>query len=98
MLQSGRIARTLLVLLFLCAVVSAQSASFASEHLHQHSSQHCCRLCHAGPLPLLQPATSASLAPILALAWLSSSFDLLTPHEVLLAASSSRAPPLSPLV
>jgi len=98
MFQQGRITRTLLVLLFLCAVITAQAASFASEHAHQHSSQHCCGLCHIGPLPLLQAAATTGFAPIVVVAWLSHSCDFNTPHEVLLASGSSRAPPLSPLV
>ncbi|MCX6633405.1 MAG: hypothetical protein NTW28_37900 [Candidatus Solibacter sp.] len=85
----------MLVLLFLCALICAQTASFASEHSHQHSPEHCCGLCHAGPLPLLQPVTSAGFAPIVAVAWLSWSRDFDTPHEALLTAGSSRAPPSS---
>jgi uncharacterized membrane protein len=93
MFLRGRIARALLVLLFLCAVVSAQTVSIETEHSHQHSSQHCCGLCHIGPLPLLQPVASAEVAPTVAVAWLSSFSDCDFPHEVLLAAGSSRAPP-----
>uniref|UniRef100_Q02AU3 DUF2607 family protein n=1 Tax=Solibacter usitatus (strain Ellin6076) TaxID=234267 RepID=Q02AU3_SOLUE len=93
MLTRGRIARILLVLLFLCAILIAQAESFASQHSHQHSSQHCCGLCHVGPLPLLQPVSSAGLAPIAAVAWLSPSFGFNKPYEALLAAGSSRAPP-----
>src|SRR5436305_14389251 len=87
--------RALLVLLFLCALVTAQSVSFASEHLHQHSSQHCCGLCHVGPLPLLQPITSAGFAPAVAVALIAPSPACNLPHEVWLAAGSSRAPPVS---
>lgn len=85
--------RVLLVLLLLCAVVCAQSVSLASEHFHQHSSQHCCGLCHAGPLPLIQPSVAAAFAPVLSVAWMEWSADLDTPHQVLLAAGYSRAPP-----
>jgi hypothetical protein len=46
-------------------------------------------------LPLLQPVTSAGCAPIVAVAWLALSRDFETPHEALLAAGSSRAPPFS---
>src|SRR5438045_1617698 len=84
--------RLSLVLLLLCAVVCAQ-ASFAFGHSHQRSSQHCCGLCHAGPLPFLQPVNSAASAPAIAMAWLCRAVDCDTPHEVRLAASSSRAPP-----
>jgi hypothetical protein len=86
--------RALFVLLFLCALICAQTASFASDHSHNRS-EHCCGLCHVGPLPLLQPVTAASGAPIMAVAWLALSRDFETPHEALLAAGSSRAPPFS---
>ncbi len=85
--------RALFVLLLLCSVLCAQSASFASEHSHPHSSQHCCSLCHAGPLPLIQAATASAFAPALSMAWLEWSSGLDAPHQVLLAAGYSRAPP-----
>jgi hypothetical protein len=86
--------KALFVLLFLCALVCAQTASLASEHSHNRS-EHCCGLCHVGPLPLLQPVAAAGFAPIVTVAWLSLSGDFDTPHEALLAAGSSRAPPFS---
>jgi hypothetical protein len=46
-------------------------------------------------LPILQPVTSAGFTPIVAVAWLSVTGDFDTPHEALLAAGSSRAPPFS---
>ena len=72
----------------------AQAVSLDYRHSHQRSSQHCCGLCHAGPLPFLQPVNSAAAAPAIAIAWLYRSVDYDTPHEVRLAASSSRAPPV----
>jgi hypothetical protein len=86
------IARSSLVLLLLYAVVCAPTASLSAEHSH-NSSQHCCGLCHVGPIPFLQPVAAAALAPIVALAWLASASDLDSPREVLLTAGSSRAPP-----
>jgi hypothetical protein len=85
--------RILFVLLLLCAVVCAQSASLASDYSHRHSSQHCCGLCHAGPLPLIQPTAVSAIAPVLSMAWLEWSLGLDAPHQVLLAAGYSRAPP-----
>jgi len=92
--HARRTLRGLFVLLFLCALICAQTASFASDHSHNRS-EHCCGLCHVGPLPLLQPVTAAGGAPIMAVAWLALSRDFDTPHEALLAAGSSRAPPFS---
>ena len=93
-LHASRRTDSLLVLLFLCALMCAQSASFASEHSHRHASQHCCLLCHSGPLPLLQPVISTAISPMLAVAWLSLSSDFATPHEGPHTPGSSRAPPL----
>ena len=89
--------RIIPLLLLLSILVFAQSASLASEHLHQHSSQHCCGLCHSGPLPFVQPAIASSLAPSLAVAWLEGFFGSDAPHEVILTAGSSRAPPVQSL-
>jgi hypothetical protein len=85
--------RISLILFLMCAVVCLQTASIASEPFHQHSSQHCCGLCHAGPLPFLQTTVTASVAPVLAQTWLEQSSGLTSAHDVLLAAGSSRAPP-----
>jgi hypothetical protein len=79
-----------LVLLLLSAVICAQATSLLSEQLHQHSSQHCC---HIGPLPFLQPAVAGYIAPMLAAAWFEWSHKLDAPHDVMLTAGYSRAPP-----
>ena len=83
----------LLVLLLLSAVICAQATSLLSEQLHQHSSQHCCGLCHIGPLPFLQPAVAAYIAPVLAAARFEWSHKLDAPHDVMLTAGYTRAPP-----
>jgi hypothetical protein len=93
MLRSGR-ARAIVVLLFLCAVVCAQTASLALEH-REHSSEHCCWLCHIGPLPFLQAGPVAHIAPVVALAWFAPLPEAVAAHETLLSAASSRAPPIS---
>src|SRR5689334_8037892 len=91
--ESPAARRILLLLFLLCALVLTQTTSLASEHLHQHSSQHCCGLCHSGPLPFVQPAVASSFAPMQSVAWLRNSAGLDAPHEVILTAGSSRAPP-----
>jgi hypothetical protein len=93
-MRSRAAVRISLLLLLLCTTLCAQTASVAAEHLHQHSSQHCCGLCHVGPLPFLQPSTSAALALMFAPAWLELQDRPGVPREALLAAGSSRAPPL----
>jgi hypothetical protein len=84
----------LFLLLFLCAVVLAQTESLANQHLHQHSgNQHCCALCHAGPLPFLQTAGSAAISPQLTVVWIAGIFETDAPHDIFLSDGSSRAPP-----
>ncbi|HEY1342656.1 MAG TPA: hypothetical protein VGF59_34375 [Bryobacteraceae bacterium] len=85
--------RLTLVVLLMCAVICAQAFSLASEQFHQHSSQHCCALCHAGPMPFLKTAACTAPAPMGAVAWLAGSYDSTAAHEVLLSAGDSRAPP-----
>ena len=85
--------RLLIVLLVLCAVVSAQAASFVSDYYHNHSTRHCCGLCHTGPLPLIQPTVTAAFAPVLSMAWMERFARANTAYQVLLAAGHTRAPP-----
>ena len=83
----------MLVLFLLAATVCAQTHAFAFEHQH-HSSEHCCLLCHVGPLPLLPSSVSvAAVAPVLSTVWLAWSDGVEAPRETLLSAASSRAPP-----
>jgi hypothetical protein len=91
MSNRGRIARLFLVAAFLCALIGAQAASLAFDH--PHDSGHCCRLCHLGPLPFLQPISVAATAPVMAVAWLGGSLDSGSAQDTLSASASSRAPP-----
>jgi hypothetical protein len=84
--------RRLLVLLFLCAVISAQAASFSGVHSHQNSTQHCCALCHAGPLPFLEAGMAVAPVPYLATSWVAGPPESEAPRDVLLDSGSSRAP------
>lgn len=87
------IARIFVVTLLLCAVVGAQAVSLAQVHSHQRSSQHCCGLCHTGPLPFVPISIGAALAPLLAVIWLAASDECDGAREQLASAESSRAPP-----
>ena len=92
--KATAVRNVLLVLFLLCAVVNAQTASLAFGHLHQHSSdQHCCGLCHSGPLPLIQSSMAAAFAPSLTVMWMEASGCSTAPYQVLLTAADSRAPP-----
>jgi hypothetical protein len=79
--------------LLLCLVLLAQSAGFAAANEQHHSQDHCCLLCHAGPLPFLHSNVSAVVAPVFCTVWLESTPNIISTHEVLLSTSSSRAPP-----
>jgi hypothetical protein len=83
----------LLVVAFLCAVVCAQTAALAFEHQHLQSSEHCCGLCHLGPLPFLQAAPVVQIAPVVAVGWFGGSSDSGQAPDTLIASTSCRAPP-----
>jgi len=50
--------------------VVAQSAAFESANEQHHSQDHCCTLCHVGPLQFLEASASAAVAPIFEVVWL----------------------------
>ena len=91
--QISAVKRAALVLLLLYATVYGQSLWLASAHNHNHAAGHCCGFCHANPVPLLESAISASLAPVLPISWVSWCTNLDEAHEVLFTTSPSRAPP-----
>lgn len=81
------------VLLVLCLLAVAQVSAFASANEQHHSQDHCCLLCHVGPMPFLHTNVAAVVLPSLATVWLEPVTDCLTTHDVLRSISSSRAPP-----
>lgn len=81
------------MLLLLCLTVFAQSASLASQHEQHHSPDHCCLLCHVGPMPFLQTSVSVAIAPAVHVEWLALNSEFESVHDVLLATSYSRGPP-----
>jgi len=95
MLFEGRFrGKLLLIVLLLCAILGAQASSLVSEQEHHHGAQHCCRLCHIGPVPILPSAVApVVVAPFFAAVWVVPSGAPGAPREVLLAAAPSRAPP-----
>ena len=85
--------KLLLTVLLLCATLGSQTSALASEQETHHGSQHCCRLCHIGAIPILPAAAVAVVAPIFSTVWVSPSGGPGAPREVLLPAAPSRAPP-----
>jgi len=85
--------RAWLVLALLCLVIWGQSSALVFQH-HQHrATDHCCLLCHAGPLPLLQATLSTAATPALWAAWLAPAPQFDGAYDALISTSSSRAPP-----
>ena len=62
--------RLLVVLLLLCVTVLAQSSALSAQSESHRSPDHCCLLCHVGPLPFLQTSVSAAWAPVFQVVWL----------------------------
>jgi hypothetical protein len=86
--------RLLIILLLLCVTVVAQSSALAAQSESHHSPDHCCLLCHVGPLPFLQASVAASFAPVFQVVWLAPPAQFETTSDVLVVPSPSRAPPL----
>ena len=82
-----------MVLATLCLAVWAQSSALALEHQAHHASQHCCLLCHAGPLPFLKTTVGLAAAPALRMAWFALTVEFDGDHDVLIFTRLSRAPP-----
>ena len=94
MAQEGSFGRRgTLVLLLLCVIVSAQAAALSSQFEQHGASDHCCLLCHVGPLALLTPSVPVALAPVAPAGWRAASPVSDIAREMPLTASSSRAPP-----
>lgn len=85
--------RTLLVLLLVCLTLWGQCLALASQEESHHAPDHCCLLCHVGPLPFLHSTATAAVTPVFLVAWLAPTPDFETAYQALLSASSSRGPP-----
>ncbi|MGD0772344.1 MAG: hypothetical protein ABSC05_05925 [Candidatus Solibacter sp.] len=93
MRHTHRHRKALLIVLLLCVTGAAQFAALVSERETHHASDHCCLLCHAGPLQFLEVSASAGLAPVFEVVWLTPASEVATAHDVQLPASPARAPP-----
>ena len=83
----GGVLVTALLIVCFCVVTCLPHAG------HQHSQGRSCAICYAGVLPFLQPGLFAAFAALSLVLWFHGSASLSSPHEVILAAYSSRAPP-----
>ena len=85
--------KALFIVLLLCVTGVAQFAALVGEPESHHSADHCCLLCHMGPLHFLEASASAGLAPVFAVVWLTPATDEAAAHDVQLPSSPARAPP-----
>jgi hypothetical protein len=85
--------RALFIVLLLCVTGVAQFAALVGEPETHHASDHCCLLCHVGPLQFLEASASAAVAPIFEVVWLTPAAETAVAHDVQLPASPARAPP-----
>jgi len=87
--------KALLILVLLCVTIAAQSSALDPRHESHHTPGHCCLVCHLGSLPFLRTSVPAAVTPVFLVTWLAPAPDFQPLHEVLLAASPSRAPPIA---
>ena len=86
--------RLVVVALLLCLMVLGQSAALAGQTESHHGPDHCCLLCHVGPIPFLQTSVSAVLAPVFQVVWLAPTAQFEFTSDVRSIPSPSRAPPV----
>jgi hypothetical protein len=89
-----RLSRTSLILLLVCLTLAGQSLALNHEQETHHAQDHCCLLCHVGPLPFLQTTVAASIAPIFLVIWLAPALHTQRHPHLMLSAISSRGPPV----
>ena len=87
--------KALFIVLLLCVTGMAQFAALVGEPESHHSSDHCCLLCHMGPLHFLEASAAAGQAPVFAVVWLTPAAEVAKAHDAQLCASPARAPPFS---
>lgn len=85
--------RLVTALLVICLAVFAQSVALSGQRGPHHSPDHCCLLCHVGPLPFLQAGDSAVLPSALKVVWLALTPPFETSSDVRRIPRPSRAPP-----
>src|SRR5262252_2285854 len=91
--RMAAVRRVLCVALVLCAVICAQTVSLAQEHSHQHSAQHCCGLCHTGPLPFMPTSVGMAALEPSSVCWFTAAEDGGGALDNIHSIESSRAPP-----
>ena len=83
----------ILVVLLLVGTVAAQTRAIVIAGAEHRGAQHCCMLCHAGPMALLPSAPPPSAVPAFRAARLDAAPMYAALYEAEPAAPSTRAPP-----
>ena len=86
-------AKLVLVLLIAYGTISSQAAWLTPEHSHRGEPEHCCGICHAGHLQLVEPAAVIQVLAPARIDWLQSFEESQHQPDALVVLSQSRAPP-----
>jgi hypothetical protein len=86
--------RLLVILVVLCVTVLSQSSALSAPRESHQAPDHCCLLCHVGPLPFLQTSVSTAWAPVFQVVWRASPATFETLADFRLVPCPSRAPPV----
>src|SRR5579864_1245674 len=89
-IQLGKMA---LVLLLAAGTLSSQAASLEVAHSHRGVPSHCCSVCHAGHLPLVETVRACGVLPPARLDWFVSPNKSGSERDPLVVLGYSRAPP-----
>ena len=86
-------AKFVLVLLIAYGTVSSQAAWLTPEHSHPGEPEHCCGICHAGHLQLVEAAAVIQVLEPARVEWLQSFEESQHEPDALVVSGQSRAPP-----
>jgi hypothetical protein len=94
----GYVGKLVLVLLIAYGTLSSQGAWVTHSHTHRGGPEHCCGVCHAGHLPLVEPAGSFSVLPPARTDWFQFPEERRRQQDALVVLRQSRAPPSLPIL
>ena len=86
-------AKTVLVLLIAYGMVASQAAWLTPAHSHRGEAEHCCGICHAGHIQLVEPAAVVQVLAPARIDWLQSPEESQQQPDALVVLRQSRAPP-----
>jgi hypothetical protein len=86
-------AKLALVALIAWGTLASQAAWITPSHTHESSPEHCCAICHAGHLLLVEPVAATAILPPSAIAWFRPAAECPHQQDAPVFPSHSRAPP-----